>query len=159
MSRLSRPILEDFAFICRRMREDECAQWCALTGFEHYNPDLAARGLAVLTGPSFSLVDDQGLPYCVGGFEPIRPGVYQTWMAGTDAGWVHHWREITKQSRRLMDDLLAHDAQRIQTYALASRTQAHEWYSRGLKQTFEGVHRRFFADGQDAVCYARVRGD
>lgn len=156
MIQLAAPIMEDLSFVARRMREDERAQWCALTGRDEYDPDLCARGLARLDGPAFCLVSE-GLPFCVGGFEPIRPGVYQTWMAGTPEGWEQHWRAITKHSRRLMAQLLATDAHRVQTYALASRKQAHEWYARGLGQSFEAIHRCLFADGQDAVCYARVR--
>lgn len=157
--RIGVPIIEDFAWLARRMRADEIAQFLALTGLTEYQPDIAARVFACTTGTAFVLVDRQNLPVCAGGFEPIRPGVYQTWMVGTAEGWAQHWRAITKHSRRAMDDLFARDARRIQTYALASRKDAHEWYARGLKQTFEGLHRQFFADGQDAVCYARVRGD
>lgn len=156
MIQLSSTTLDDFAYIARRMREDEQDQWCALVGRAEYDADLCARGLAAINGPSFTLLSD-GTPFCIGGFDPIRPGVYQTWMAGTLAGWVHHWRAITKNSRRLMDHLLANGAHRIQTIALASRVDAHEWYARGLQQSWEGVHRGWYADGRDAVCYARVK--
>lgn len=158
--RLATPIVGDFVYLAQNMRDDEIAQWLALTGAADYNPDLCARGFLALTGPAFVLVGPDNLPVVAGGFEPIRPGVYQTWMAGTTAGWAKHWKAITRHSRRLVDGMLRDGvAQRVQTYALASRTAAHTWYERGLGQTFEGVHRSFFADGQDAVCYARIVED
>jgi hypothetical protein len=155
--RLAVPIVEDFAYLARRMRPDEIAQWLALTGQAEYDPNTAARAFCAMQGVTFCLVDPTGLPIAAGGFEPVRPRVVQTWMVGTMEGWEQHWRAITKHARRLIDGLLTSgEAQRVQTYALASRTQAHEWYARGLGQTFEGTHRRFFADGQDAVVYAKV---
>lgn len=156
--RIGTPLVEDFAYLARRMRPDEIAQFLALTGQKEYHPDFAARAFLMTPGMSFVLVDRANLPFCAGGFEEVRPGVWQTWMVGTMEGWAKHWRAITKHSRKTMDFLFNEQgARRIQTYALASRKDAHEWYARGLKQEFEGLHRQFFADGQDAVCYARVR--
>lgn len=155
--RLTIPIVEDLAFLARRMRADEIAQYLALTGAKVYEPDDAARNFVVLQGQKFVLIGPDNLPFCAGGFEEIRPDVFQTWMVGTEEGWAKHWRAITIHSRRLMQNLLDTGARRIQTYALASRTKAHEWYRRGLLQQYEGTCRQFFADGQDAVLYARVR--
>lgn len=153
---ITAPALQDFVWLAMHMREDERAQWEALTGMP-YDADIAARGFANIPGVSFVLLDDEGRAFCAGGFEEIRPRVWQTWMAGTAEGWEQHWRAITKHSRRLMANLFESGrAQRIQTYALASRTAAHEWYRRGLQQQFEATHPCFFADGQAAVCYART---
>jgi hypothetical protein len=158
-ARLSSTIIEDVAYVTRRMRPDEIAQFLALTNLTEYDPDVAARALLAIRGPSFTAMGDDGLPFCVAGFEPVSPGVWQPWMAGTMEGWDKHWRFITKTTRRWMDQLFDNGARRIQTFALASRKDAHEWYARGMQQQFEGLHRQWFADGQDAVCYARVRGD
>lgn len=156
--RLAAPLIEDLAWLAKRMRPDEIAQYLALTGQTEYDPDQCARALASISGVNFVLVDREGYPVCAGGFEEVRLKVWQTWMVGTTEGWAKHWRAITKHSRRLMDNLLASDrAHRVQTYALASRRAAHVWYERGLGQTFEGVHRGLFADGQDGVCYAKVK--
>lgn len=155
--RLTVPIVEDFAYLARRIREDEKAQWLALTGARTYEPDDCARNCVMLQGQKFVLVDGSDLPIVAGGFEEVRPDVFQTWMIGTDAGWAQHWRAITMHSRRLMQRLLDQGARRLQTYALASRTKAHQWYERGLRQQYEGTLRQFYADGQDAVLYARVR--
>lgn len=156
-ARLANLIVEDVAYLARRMRADEIAQYLALTGLQEYDPAVAARAFLAIRGPTYTVVGDDDLPVCCGGFEEVMPGVWQPWMVGTMDGWAKHWRFITKTSRRLMDDLFTHGARRIQTFALASRKDACAWYARGLKQEFEGLHRAWFADGQDAVCYARVR--
>lgn len=153
--RLSRPILEDFAYLARHMRADERAQFLALSGLPEYDPDVAARAIAATPGPTWVYIVD-GLPALLGGFEPIRPGVYEGWQMSTDEGWATHWRSFTKISIRLMDSLLADGAHRIQTCALASRTEAHHWYER-IGMVNEGTLRGHCADGQNAVLFARTR--
>lgn len=157
--RLVEPTVFDVGWLCDRMREDEIAQWCALTGHATYDANLAARSVVATMGSlAFAIVGPDNLPVVVGGFTEDRPGVFQTWMVGTAAGWAQHWRGITKHSRRVMDGLLASGrAHRIQTHALASRRAAHVWYERGLGMTREGVLRSYFADQQDAVVFSKVR--
>lgn len=159
MIRLDQPTVMDLCWLALNMREDEKDQWCALTNSDGYDPDMCARGLIAIPGPCWALIDTESNQAIVaGGFEPIRPMVWQTWMAGTDQAWEKHWRRITKETRLLMDGLFAEGvAHRIQCYGLASRTAAHEWYARGMRLKFEGVHSKLYADGRDAVCYARVK--
>lgn len=158
-ARLASLVIEDVAYLARRMRPDEIAQYLALTGLTEYQPDVAARAFLAVRGPSFTVLGEDDRPVCCGGFEETRAGVWQPWMIGTLEGWATYWRFLTKTSRRLMAQLFDEGARRIETYALASRKEAHEWYARGLGQQCEGVLRGWFADGQDAVLYARVRGD
>lgn len=155
--RLAVPILEDFGPIARHMRPDEIAQFIALAGLESYHSDTAARAFANTQGPSYVLLDDQKRPVAAGGFDPIRPGVFEAWGIGTLDGWAKHWRGMTFAANRVMRDLFAQGAHRIQTVALASRTGAHEWYERGLRMQREGVHPGFFADGQTGISFARVK--
>ncbi len=159
--RLLEPNVYDVGYLSERMRADEIAQWCALTGHATYDADLAARAIIATMGPlAFAIIGPDNLPVVVGGFTEDRPGVFQTWMVGTEAGWAQHWRGITKHSRRVMDGLLASGrAHRIQTHALASRREAQVWYERGLGMKREGVLRRYFADGQDAVVFSKVAED
>jgi hypothetical protein len=72
-------------------------------------------------------------------------------------GWKRYWRTFTKACRQQMDALLQGDVHRIQICALASRTQAHDWYMKGLKMKREGLLEQFCADGSDAVMFARTR--
>lgn len=157
-TRLGVPIVEDYCHIARHMRADEIAQYLALTGLPQYVPDVAARALLSSGGQAFVLVDRAGLPVLIGGFAPVRRGVFEGWLAGTEKGWTKHWRAMTKVCRRLMDDLFAQgDAHRIETFALASRVEAHAWYERSLLMPREGVMKGYFCDGQDAIVFARVK--
>lgn len=155
--RLAKPLLQDYVYVAARMRDDERAQFCAMTGCAEYDAELCARAGAAATGPAWVYVDDAGLPVLLGGFEPQRNGVYEGWHMATQDAWAKHWRAFTKISVRLMDDLFANGAHRIQTCALISRTQAHRWYERALGMACEGVQYGYFADGQDGVMFARVR--
>lgn len=149
--------LSDIEFVALHMRADERAQWCANTGRADYDPWLCARTLAHQDGPQFTLLDPDGTIIAVAGFVPQRPRVFQTWAAAVAGSWeAGYWRDITAHCRDQMDLLFADDAQRIETIALASRTEAARWYRKGLRQQFEGTMRRYFADGQDAVLYART---
>lgn len=155
--RLVPVLLSDLVLLAHRMRADEKDQWCAVTGEAEYDPDMAARMFAQVGGVSWCMVDAAGDPLAAGGFEEVRPKVWQTWMAGTQAAWDVHWRRLTRECRRLGDGLLASGrAHRIQTYALAERAAAHRWYE-ALGQRHEGTLERFFADGRDAVCYVKTR--
>jgi hypothetical protein len=155
--RLAMPQLADYLYLAQRMRPDEQAQFLALSGLTTYDADTAARALALSTGPSWVLVGDDGLPVLAGGFEPERPGVWVGWQVGTLEGWAQHWRAITRMTRRINDDMLARDdCHRLQIIAVTGRDKACEWYERGLGYVREAVLRRYCADGQDAISYART---
>ena len=154
--RLSLPTLRDFAWVAERMRPDEIDQWTAKTGAA-YHAEACAMAMANTAGPHFALVDAAGYPVGVGGFDPVRPGVYECWAAGTLEGWDAHWRAITLTCARMMRRLFADGAHRIQTTALSSRTRAHEWYERGLSMHREGEHPGWFADGATGITFARTR--
>lgn len=156
--RLAEPSVFDVGWLCQRMRSDEIAQWCALTGHATYDAELAARGVLATMGPfAFSILGDDNMPVVVGGFVETRPRVFQTWMVGTEEGWTSHWRSITKHAKRAMDALLKERAHRVETVALASREAAHAWYVGGLGMKQEATLRRYFSDGQDGVMFSKVR--
>ncbi len=71
------------------------------------------------------MVGRDGLPVLVGGFCPVRAGVYEGWLAGTPQGWANHWRAMTKVCCGLMDDLLSNGAHRIETFAHTYPTVGH----------------------------------
>lgn len=154
--RLTGALLRDFAWVADRMRPDEIDQWLAKTGSPTYSADACARAMANAAN-TFALIDPAGYPVGVGGFEPLRPGVYELWAAGTVDGWDRHWRAITLECARMIRRLFADGAHRVQTVALASRTQAHEWYERGLGLHREAEHPGWFANGATGVTFARTR--
>lgn len=156
--RLGRPIVEDFAYLARRMRPDEIEQFTSMSGFD-FDADVAARAFVMTPGQTFVLVDRGNMPVVAGGFEPLRPGVYSGWMVGTTEGWSRYWRAITRHTRRLHDKVLSEGAHRIEIIAKASRVFAHDWYERGLLMEREGVLRGYCADGSDAVMFSRVKGE
>ena len=150
-------LVTDLVRLAYEMRDDEKDQWCAVTGEPDYDADKAGRMFAQIGGISWTYVNAAGEPVASGGFEEVRPKVWQTWMAGTMEAWEQHWRPITRHAKRLGDSLLREGhAHRIQTYALAERTAAHRWYE-ALGQRFEATLEQFFADGRDAVCYVKTR--
>lgn len=143
--------------ICSQMRADEITQMLAFTGESEYDHEVAARAFINKQGPKFTLVDNDRTPIIVGGYSPVIPGVWQSWMAGTDEGWKLHWRAITKSSRWLMDALFETGARRLQTNALASRKEALQWYEKGLHLQYEGCWKEFGAGGEDVACYGLTR--
>ena len=151
--RLGIPVLEDYAYVAKRMRVDEIEQFLAKTNLKTYDSDTCARVAASITGPAYVYVDRSGYPVLIGGFEPLRHGVYEAWMMGTDEAWKKYWRSFTKIAKRMMADMFSDDAHRIQTAALTTRPLSHFWYERlGMKN--EGVQKRYCANGQDAVMFA-----
>lgn len=148
-------VVDDLLWIGRRIRADEADQWEAFTGqpwdYRRFAVETMARG-----GIAFTLLGEDDLPLCAGGYDEVSPGVWQSWMAGTDEGWKD-WRAITRASREVMDLMFEHGAHRLQTNALADRVLARRWYEKGLGMQHEGTWRRFTRDGRDVVCYARVK--
>jgi hypothetical protein len=157
-TRLAVPLVEDYATIAKTMRPDEIAQFLAMSGMREYVPDIAAKAWINSPGPAFVVVDRDNKPLAVSGFTPVHDGVYEAWAAAPLRTWQRHWRAVTKYCVRQMSALLEADAHRIQICALATRTEAHAWYEKGLHMTREGLLRAYCADGSDAVMFARVRG-
>jgi hypothetical protein len=145
-------------YLCDRMRADEREQHEAVVSGIPFDPDAAAVGMMkLLSGVSFTLVDDDSIPLVAGGWNEVFPGVWQSWMVGTEDAWKKHWRSITKGCRWLMDGLFREaGARRLQTNALASRAQAIEWYERSLGLVHEGTMRGYGINGEDVAMFSRV---
>lgn len=154
---ISKPSLRDYAFIAERMGEDERRQFLISVGSDIYLPDAAARLFAGQPGLHYVFSDSDGIPVSLAGVMESAPGVWQTWMANSADAFAIHGSALTRQVRRMMDELLAApEVRRVQTIACVCRRAAHVWYERGLGMTREGVLRRFYTDGTDAVMFARV---
>lgn len=154
--RLATPLIEDVAYLARRMRADEVQQFLALSGLSEYEPDMAARAIASIPGEAFVVLEGD-TPVLLGGFDPLRPGVYEAWLVGTDAAWSVHGHAFTRICRRAIDQILHAGAHRVQVCSLASRTAAHDWYERFLGMAREGVQKRHGANGEDFIMFAKVR--
>lgn len=154
---VAKPTLQDLRFLCERARPDEIAQFEALTGLV-WDAELVAADYLSRTGPKFVLLDGRAKPVVAGGFQYVIPGVWDCWMVGTMDDWKNHWRAITLNTNRIMRMVLRNE-RRIELAVLASRTQACEWYERGLRMRREGVKRGFGINGEDAVLYARIQGE
>lgn len=138
-------------YLCENAREDEVDQYEKLMG-EDYDPDVAAT-LFFEAGPwRTAVVGKNGYPACAGGYRMIVPGVYQSWMVGTPIGWEQDWREIHRATRWLMTALQTSGARRLQTSALASRTEACAWYEK-LGMEYEGTAKGYGTGGEDVAMY------
>jgi hypothetical protein len=148
-------------YLCARAREDERIQYAALSGHDEYDPDRAWYEFTGLMqqGPHFTALDDENMPAAAGGYHCVFPGVWQSWMVGTQSGWDQQWRSITKGCRWLADALFDQGARRLQTSALASRTHAIEWYLKGLKMTPCGVWSGYGKNGEDVANFQRIHPD
>jgi hypothetical protein len=144
-------------YICHHMRSDEIEQYLCFMGLDTYNPDLAACYFNGLAGPRLTVIGPDGFPAAAGGYYEIFPGVYNSWMAGTQAGWDTSWRSLTKATRWLMDHLFDQCmARRLQTSVLASRVKTMEWYVKSLKMKPQGQWEGYGRNGEGMSHFARL---
>ena len=153
---LVQPTMLHLLHLCSQARPDEIAQYEALVG-RRWDIDAVAVDHYNRIGVKFALLAPDGMPIAAGGWDPIIPGVWQSWMVGTMDNWDRHWRSLTKATRHVMDVLMDDGARRLQTNALASRTAACRWYEKGLKMRPEGVMHNFGVNGEAVAMYARTR--
>lgn len=145
-------------FLCERMRADEIEQYMAFTGAERFVPEIAAHGMFSLGGHRCTVVDEKNLPVVAGGYSEVIPGVWNTWMVGSQEGWDKHWRSITRACRWMQHFMFEEvGARRIETMALASRVDACHWYEKSLNMIYEGTRTGFGMGGEDVAFYGRVR--
>lgn len=154
--RVAQPMLHDYSYLAARMRSDEMQQFIALSGMAEYDADIAARAIASIPGPTYVVLEGDR-PVLLGGFDPLRPRVYEAWLVGTDEAWGRHGHAFTRICRRAIEQMLHGDAHRIQVCALASRAAAHTWYERGLGLTREAYMTAHCANGDDAILFSRVK--
>lgn len=149
-------------YLASEMREDERAQFLAVTGLEKFSVDAAAHWLVDVgrasQGFAVTVLRADNTPAAAGGFQPVSPGVWQAWMVGSEEGWAEQWRSLTKATRWLMDRLFETRAHRLQTSAITSRVRAIEWFERSLGFEPEGVWRHYGVRGEDIAHFSRLRG-
>lgn len=148
-----------FQAIAERMRPDEQDHWLALSGAASYDADTAAVGFINTPGVRFAILGMDGMPCVVGGFLRLRGNVFESWMAGTLAGWDVQWRTITRAARWAVREQFRAGADRIQVTTLASRVLACDWYEKALGMYCEGIIVRAGAHGEDLVTFATLKED
>lgn len=154
---LTRTTLADLFTLCAGMRADELEQWAALVDPEPFDVEAAVCRLYQLPGVKNSLFAGDRL-LVAGGYFEVQPGVWRSWMVGTQSAWNDHWRSITEATRFTMGCLLDEPhIRRLETYALASRALTGRWYERGLGMQKEGILREYAFNGADVAVYSLTR--
>lgn len=155
------PFLLDFLKVAAQLPEDEQRQLQLLTG-HGYEIDGCAIGNFTVAGPKWVIKLDDGVPLCVGGFVPQRPGVWRDFLLTTAQCWSPEYGStVTRILRRIMTRMLEADGvHRLETVVpaerLSSRPELEKWYKvLGYKK--EAPLWRYCADGSDAFSFARVR--
>ena len=110
--RLVKPTLIDLLQLASQARPDEIAQYEALVG-RKWDIDDVANGHFNRPGIRYTLLDANDAPVVAGGYDPVGPGIWQSWMLGTMDTWGKHWRSITKASRFVADQLFEDGARRL----------------------------------------------
>lgn len=140
--------------VCRDLPEWEQQDLVAYSG-RPYSADDAARQAANFPGPAWCF-DAEGQPIVVGGFIPMRPGVYRAWFYATSVAWERHGRGVSRIVRKLIASMLVEQAHRIEVVTLADRSRARRWYETiGLR--FESLMVKYGVYGEDAVTYVATR--
>ena len=154
MITVAQPTLLDLLTLCHNARPDEIEQYELLSGMD-WQTESVAIGLHNRDGYRFVILNDDK-PVVACGAMPLLEGTFDLWMVGTMDSWTHHWRSITKISRRIIEGIFKDGARRVQICVLASRQKTCEWYVRGLKLQYEGTMRQFGINGADMAMYARI---
>ena len=93
------PSLTVLTYLCERARPDEIEQFVALTHSDEYDPEVAAGGFWRAGKWAMAVAHPNGEPAAAGGYEQVAPGVWQSWMVGTEKGWREMWVDIHRATR------------------------------------------------------------
>lgn len=125
-------------------------------GFEGSAEDLAVM-LRGFDGPSWAICRaTDGAQVAIGGFVKQRKGVYRSWFISKSSAFELHGRELTAICARLIKNLLADGAHRVETVSLSNRHYAHRWYG-AIGMTRESESPGYGINGEAAVTYVRIR--
>ena len=144
--------LGDIMTVCCDLRSDDWDQVEKFVGKR--DVDTLINQCFNFAGPKWAFVNEHDIAVVVGGFIPIRAGVYQTWFLVSKRGWSYS-EAVTAMAAERLDFMMKNGAHRLETLCLASRKKALTWYGMiGLE--FEATLKQFCVDGSDAVLYVRV---
>lgn len=149
------PNLVDTALCAMNLLQTDRDQWLEFGGLDYSSVDAIALECWGYPGPKWAICTEDGMPLAVAGCRRMRQHVYQSWfLSGTEL-WTHG-KAVTDITRKVMLEMLARDAHRIETLTLASRTEARSWYeSVGLH--FEAEFPNYGISGAAAAQYAITR--
>lgn len=149
---LRSPNSMDIAIVAHQLLKSDVEQIEALTGAPYDADAVTARCLRY-SGPKWAIVNARdNMPLAVAGCIRLRPHVYQTWFLSMPELWVHG-KKVTEVTRKVMLEMLADDAHRIETLCLASRKEARSWYD-AVGLHFEAEFLSYGANGEAFVQYA-----
>jgi hypothetical protein len=150
------PLLLDYVAVALRMSDDEKLQLAAMCGGK-YDVDGIAAGNYMQPGHKWVMKDGERA-LVVGGYAPVRPGVFCDWMLSDHEVWTtpRYWRALTRFAKGVLDTMLSSgQAHRLECLSLASRTGAHRWY-RAIGLRYESCQVRGGANGEDVFMFSRV---
>lgn len=150
--------LIDALVVCKGVAREEKVQIEAFTGLKFDEQNVAMSCMNAPGHKFAARVKETGEPLVVGGFIPVGPTVFRTYMLATERGWAEHGVEITRhviKAFRFIEKNQAHT--RIETLCLASREKAQDWYKR-IGMHLESQMPGYGASGERAVLYVRVKG-
>lgn len=149
-------VLMDFLHVALHVPEDEQRQIAVFTG-AMYDAESVALRLYMVAGPKWALLASNQEPVAVGGYIPIAPGTFDSFMLVTKLGWAEYGRAITRQTIRVINRMFGdYGARRLQTLCLADRADARSWYEKiGLQ--YESTLTAYGVNGADAVMYTRIK--
>lgn len=149
------PNLVDTALCAMNLLQTDADQWLEFGGTAYFNRDVIALECWNYPGPKWAICTEDGMPLAVAGCRRMRQHVYQSWFLSGHELWTHG-KAVTDVTRKVMLEMLAGDAHRIETLTLASRKEARSWYeSVGLH--FEAEFPNYGISGAAAAQYAITR--
>ena len=148
--------MDQLVYVAKHMQAIEKTS-CSALMWGWFEPEKLARKL-MRTDMRYCCVDDHHVPVVVGGIDFITPAVGQCWMFGTD-DFPKVVREVTKATRRVLDEILANQVRRIEIRSIETHKVAHEWYRRFLGFTGEpSMLQSYGVNGENFLLFARIRG-
>lgn len=150
--------LVDCIMVAKELPADEIDQIEAFTGNE-FNVDDVAMSMFSSTGPMWTLrVCETNEPLVVGGFTRTGAERWRTFFLATKKAWEQYGGEVTQHAAETLKKVVADQENvRIETYCLARRKLACEWYER-IGLTYESTLRGYGVRGESAVLYTLVKG-
>lgn len=158
MSKLERrgTTLVDILVVAQALDEDEIRQIEAFSGNKP-NPESLALSIMNTNGIRFTFVDKEtGEPLAVGGYVQTGPVIFRSFFLANPRVWEEFGREMTDLARESVTEIKeALGNPRLETYALADRKKAHQWYEKiGLE--YDATLKGFGVNGESAVLYSTV---